>query len=95
MNWIKTYESFIHEGSTPNSEVDKFEDIIDFTKGTGIITAVMYDDSKKILSVELLPKLNSFDIGGVMNAVDKSKAKIKKEYPGVKQLRIGAAVINL
>jgi len=95
MNWVKTYESFIYEGTTPNADVDKFEDIIKLTKATGIITSVIYDEAKKILTVELAAKLNSFDIGGVMNAIDKSKAKIKQEYSGVKQLIVGSAVINL
>ena len=95
MNWIKTYESFMYEGSTPNSEVDKFEDVIGFTKNTGIITSVIYDTSKKILTVDVLPKLGSFDIGGLMSAIDKKKADIKKEYSGVSQLHIGSAVVNI
>lgn len=95
MNWIKTYESFMYEGTTPNSEVDKFEDIIGLQKGTGIITSVIYDESKKILTVDLAPKLGSFDIGGVMNAIDKGKAKIKQEYGGIKQIQAGAAVISI
>jgi len=95
MNWVKTYESFVYEGTTPNDEVDKFEDIIKLTKATGIITSVIYDEAKKVLTVELEPKLGSFDMGGVMNAIDKSKSKIKKEYSGVKQLIVGSAIINL
>jgi hypothetical protein len=95
MNWVKTYESFVYEGTTPNDEVDKFEDVIKLTKATGIITSVIYDEAKKILTVELAPKLGSFDVGGVMSAIDKSKSKIKQEYSGVKQLIVGSAVINL
>jgi hypothetical protein len=95
MNWVKTYESFVYEGTTPNDEVDKFEDIIKLTKATGIITSVIYDETKKILTVELVTKLNSFDVGGVMTAINRAKSKIKQEYSGVKQLIVGSAIINL
>jgi len=95
MNWVKTYESFVYEGTTPNADVDKFEDIIKLTKSTGIITSVIYDEAKKILTVELAAKLNSFDIGGVMTAIDRSKSKIKQEYSGIKQIIVGSSVINL
>lgn len=95
MSWIKTYESFIHEGTSPKAEIEKFEDTIKLTKGTGIITSVIYDEGKRILTIELAPKLNSFDIGGVMTAIDKAKSKIKQEYRNVNQLIVGSAVINL
>ena len=95
MSWVKTYESFVYEGTTPTDEVDKFEDIIKLTKATGIITSVIYDEAKKVLTVELEPKLGLFDIGAVMNAIVKSKSEIKKEYSGVKQLIVGSAIINL
>ncbi len=92
MNWVKTYESFVYE--SVKDDVEKFEKIISFQKGTGIITAVDYDNMKKVLTVTLADKLGSFDLGGVMASVDKAKKKIKKEY-GANQLDIGNTTINL
>ncbi len=93
MNWVKTYESFIYEGST-NPAIEVFEETIGFTKGTGIVTGVEYDPSKKLLTIDVLPKLSSFDLGGLMNAIDKAKSKIKKEY-GAKQVQVGNTAISL
>jgi hypothetical protein len=95
MNWVKTYESFIFEKSEVTKEVDNFEDLINLTKNSGVITDVQYDESKKILTVDLLPKLNHFDIAGVMNAINKNKAEIKKEFRGVNQIHVDSIIISI
>lgn len=95
MNWVKTYESFIHESYDVKKEVDEFEDLIKLTKNSGVITDVQYDDDKKILMIDLLPKLNHFDIAGVINAIEKSKTAIKKEYRGINQVHISSTIISI
>ena len=77
MNWAKTFESFLYEDNETDA-VGEFEDIIKIPRGSGIITKIEYDASKKNLVIDLLPKLGSFDTGSLLNAIDKSKKGLKK-----------------
>ncbi len=92
MNWLNTFEAFVFESM--KDDIEKFEKTISFQQGTGIITGVSFDELKKVLTITLADKLGSFDMGGVMNAIDKSKKKIKKDY-GAKQIMVGSTIINL
>jgi hypothetical protein len=94
MNWIKTYESFIYESSS-DDEIEKFEDLIGFPKNTGIIVSIMYNEAAKELNIGLAPKLNSFDNGSILNAIESNKKKIKLEYSGIKQVKAGSALIKI
>jgi hypothetical protein len=94
MNWVKTYESFLHEASVDDS-VEEFEKLIKLPSGSGIITEVSYDEASKNLVVSLIPKLGSFDTGALLGAIDKSKASIKKKYKGIKMITAGTAAINI
>ena len=94
MNWIKTYESFINESPLAES-IDDFEKLIGIPTGSGIITSVEYDKEKKTLVVNLVPKIGSFDTGSLMNAIDRSRNKIKTKYPGIKIITAGLASINV
>jgi hypothetical protein len=93
MNWVKTYESYIYESM--KVDIENFEKAIAFQKGTGIITGIDYDMQNKVLTITTADKLSSFDLGGLMNAIDKKKKDIKKEYSGVKQLHVGNTVISI
>jgi len=95
MNWVKTYESFIIEAIKPSDEVEKFEELIDLPNGIGIITDVKWDDRTKALVLTLANKLNSFDVGGTHDAIDKHKGDIKKKYPGIKDIHVGTTTIHL
>jgi hypothetical protein len=94
MNWAKTFESFLYEADEIDA-VGEFEDAIKLPKGSGIITKVEYDASKKNLVIDLLPKLGSFDTGSLLGAIDKSKAALKKKYSGVKMITAGSTIINI
>lgn len=94
MSWVKTFENFLYENNELDS-VGEFEDVIKIPKGSGIIKKVSYDASKKNLEIELLPKLGSFDTGSLLNAIDKSKAALKKKYSGVKMITTGSTIINI
>jgi hypothetical protein len=96
MNWIKTYESFTYEASSSdNLKIEKFEDLIGFPKNTGIIVSIMYNDAAKELNIGFAPKLNSFDNGSILNAIESNKKKIKLEYSGIKQVKAGSALIKI
>jgi hypothetical protein len=95
MNWVKTYESFIVEAIKPSEEVAKFEKLVDLPDGIGIITNVKWDDKTKSLVLTLANKLNSFDVGGTHDAIEKHKGDIKKKYPGIKDIHIGTTTIHL
>jgi hypothetical protein len=94
MDWVKTYESFVNENYA-NREIEKFEDVVSLPKGSGIITSVNYDRDKKIITVDLLPNIGTFDLVGLLSAVEKRKSNLKKEYGGAKQIKMGSSVVNL
>ena len=95
MNWVKTYEAFIYEGSSPNPDVNKFESIIGIPKGTGVITSVIFDKAKHTLEITLMKYINVFDHENVMNSVKKNLKTIKTEYSGATKIHLGSAVIEL
>lgn len=95
MKWVKTYESFIIEAINPTEEVAKFEKLIDLPSGIGIITDVKWDAKTKSLVLALATNLNSFDVGGTHDAIDKHKVNIKKKYPGIKNIHVGTTTIHL
>lgn len=94
MNWVKTYESFIYEGSTDNPEVDRFESIIGIPKGTGVITSVILDKNSHVLKVSFMDKVNSFDEENVMTGVKRNHKSLKTEY-NAHEIHVGSAVIEL
>ena len=95
MKWIKTYESFITEADSSTITVEQFEELIDLPTGIGIITDVKWNEAKKSLNLTLENKLNSFDVGGTHNAIEKHKGDIKKRFPGIKEIQVGSTTINL
>ena len=95
MNWIKTYESFLTETINPAEDIVNFEKLIGLPVGIGIIIDIQWDHKEKSLVLTLANKLNSFDIDGTHNAIEKHKKDIQKKYPGVKDIQIGATTIRL
>lgn len=95
MNWVKTYESFLTETIKPSADVAKFEELIDLPIGIGIITDVHWNDHTKVLILTLADKLNSFDVGGTHDAIEKHKGDIKKKYSGIKDIQVGTTTIHL
>jgi hypothetical protein len=97
MNWIKTYESFIYEAATSsdNLQIKKFEDLIGLPENTGIITSVMYNNAIHELQIGFAPKLNSFDTGYVLKAIESNKKKIAAEYSGIKHINAGSTSIKI
>ena len=95
MNWVKTYESYIYEGSTDNPEVNRFESIIGVPKGSGVITSIVLDQGQHTLQVSLIDKINVFDLENVMTGVKRNLKSIKTEYSSAKKIIVGSAVIEL
>jgi len=95
MNWVKTYESYIYEGTTDNPEVNRFESIIDIPKGSGVISTVVLDQEKHVLTVGLIDKINMFDLENVMTGVKRNLKSIKTEYNRANKIVVGSAVIEL
>jgi hypothetical protein len=94
MNWIKTYESYIYEGSSDKPEVNRFESIIGIRKGTGVITSVILDNDSHTLRVSFMDKVNVFDVENVTKSVNKNLKSLKTEY-GIKLIHLGSAIIEL
>jgi predicted metalloprotease with PDZ domain len=95
MNWIKTYESFLAEAIKPSVNVAEFEKLIDLPVGIGIITNVNWNANSKTLTLSLENKLNSFDVNGTHDAIDRHKGDIKKKFPGIKVIQVGSETIHL
>jgi hypothetical protein len=55
----------------------------------------MYNEAAKELNIGLAPKLNSFDNGSILNAIESNKKKIKLKYSGIKQIKAGSALIKI
>jgi len=95
MNWVKTYEAFIYENKPVSKDVEKLEDILKLTKGSGVLQEVTYDKSKRELIIEQPRDLNPMDAGAVLAAINKEKNTVKKAYPNVKTIVIGDMQITV
>jgi hypothetical protein len=95
MTWVKTYEAFMYEGKSSNTEVSKLEKLLSLPLNTGIFDSVVYDKSTATLSIEQPNDLNPMDAGAVLAAINKDKQKIKSTYAGIKKIAIGDLQITI
>ena len=95
MSWIKTYEAFIWEGVPSDKNVEEFEKLLKLPKGSGVITAVVFDDKNGDLVLEQPTNLNPMDAGSVLASINREKQAIKKAYKGIKRVVIGDLQISI
>ena len=95
MSWIKTYEAFIWEGVPSDKNVEEFEKLLKLPNGSGIITAVAFDDKNGDLVLEQPTNLHAMDAGMVIASINREKQAIKKAYKGIKRVVIGDLQISI
>lgn len=95
MGWVKTYEAFIWEGAPSDKNVEEFEKLLKLPKGSGVISAVAYNDKTGELVLEQPTNLHAMDAGMVIASINREKQAIKKVYKGIKRVVIGDLQISI
>ncbi len=94
MTWIKTYEAYVYEAEVAK-EIADLEKVLSFPAKSGIFQSVSYDKPRYTLMIEQPTDISAMDAGAVVSKINQEKAAIKRQYPGIKFVKVDDLQITI